>query len=108
MNAPDPHHPLEFPDYDDPLILEDQRFHSVVWVPTVVLRFVQREKVIETHHPNVGGTKRVRILQQQWETQIMNRTDSVSIPNPNLQQWRDVPLFKEEDEDERRTTLDET
>lgn len=86
-----------FMDYDDELIKTDVAFHDVVWVPTVCLRFVEREGAELTYDPSVQKITMTRVLQQKWETHIMNRTgrDNHQTINPNLNQWRDVPLEEE-------------
>lgn len=64
------------------------QYLGVVWFPTCILRFVQRTNKDGAH---------VRILQQLWETRIMNPSGyAVYIQNPGQTEWRDIPLEVEE------------
>jgi hypothetical protein len=88
-------------DYDDEIIILDAQFHGVVWIPTVLLRFVERQiEALPGVSSHVVRASSKRILQQAWETHIMNRPGhAVLITNPNLTEWRDVPLTKENEDD---------
>lgn len=90
-----------FPDYNDSEVTSNIIFHDIVWIPSVCLRFVERDN----HNATYEFQDTTRILQQRWETHIMNRsgTDNKhgfgpvpkSVTNPNLEQWRDVPVEEE-------------
>lgn len=81
-----------YPDWDEPECRKGA-FHGLVWYPTAGLRFVERQ-VESTTAPH-GWTSR-RILQQQWETRIVNNARSMeNIVNPHYTQWRDIPLVIE-------------
>lgn len=81
-----------YPDMAD--VVRNPNFHGVAWIPTVVLRWVKRQDAPDEHP--------YRVLQQLWETHIINNTGQLSqVYNPGYQQWRDVPLV----EDENETTL---
>ncbi len=85
-----------YPDWDDPKCKKGD-FHGLVWYPTVGLKFVERQVEEPTAHPNVGRLTSRRILQQQWETRIVNNArHSTQIINPYYTQWRDIPLETEE------------
>lgn len=86
----DPH-----PDFMD--VIEDRSFHGVVWMPTVLLRFVEREiyHPIDPHHEDI---ETIRVLQQMWETGIVNNSGTMkNVVNPGKRQWRDVPTHDEEE-----------
>jgi len=67
--------------------------------PTPKLRFVERKIYWDEMEE---GSQTVRILQQWWEvgniTLAIHVTDKDgnTLPSPNLGEWRDVPLEKEE------------
>lgn len=65
--------------------------------PTAKLRFVERVEAISTHTDGSTIGRRVRILQQWWESSMsMNLGWTGDIPIINAQgEWRDVPLEKE-------------
>lgn len=88
MPVEDPH-----PDWID--VMGDPNFHGVAWIPTVLLRFVEREEheYIDPHHAQV---KSVRILQQMWETSVVNNSGTMQhVINPGKRGWRDVELRDE-------------
>jgi len=90
-NAPKP----PYPDWDSP-DCQASKFQGLVWYPTVGLRFVERQGEEPTSHPHVSKVTSKRILQQQWETRIVNNAGTmVNIVNPFYTQWRDIPLVKE-------------
>ena len=78
-----------FPDVDD---ITDDAFCGVAWTPTCKLRFVERVLYNEAE----GKTnKTARILQQQWETVVINHNSSRfmwHVNDPQLTEWRDVPM----------------
>jgi len=79
------------PDYTD--VVTDREYIGICWIPTVCLRFVERDE--ETYvQPHVSPAKlTIHYLQQMWETAVMNQTGKlVEIHNPGLTQWRDVPV----------------
>jgi hypothetical protein len=74
-----------YPDWDEEECRKGS-FHNLVWYPTAGLRFVERQLEDRT----------ARILQQQWETRIVNNVRSMeNIINPHYTQWRDIPLVIE-------------
>jgi hypothetical protein len=76
------------PDYID--VVEDREYVGLAWIPTVLLRFVEREEevFIDPHHTS---SKTGLVLQQMWETAVMNQSGAlVHVFNPSLTQWRDV------------------
>lgn len=85
------------PDWQD--VVQDKSFHGVCWMPTVLLRFVEREVVeaLTPHEePDIYTEK---ILQQMWETGIVNNTGHMQhVLNPNKHMWRDVPVQDEAQE----------
>ena len=84
-----------YPDWNQAKCRES-KFHGLVWYPTVGLRFVERQVEMPTAHENVATLQSRRILQQQWETRIVNNPGNMSmIQNPNYTQWRDIPLETE-------------
>jgi len=90
-NAPKP----PYADWTDKAV-QSERFAGIVWFPTAVLRFVERQVEEPTEHPNVARTSSRRILQQQWETRTVRNANTLQhIHNPSYTQWRDVPLEKE-------------
>lgn len=63
-------------------------------IPTNELRFVEREEVLTNYYDKDGGltmtkTHTIRVLQQKW-----TGTDTYS--GGRKEEWRDVPLVKEE------------
>ena len=73
--------------------VQKSAFSGIVWFPTAVLRFVERE-IPTPSSETVART--ARILQQQWETRtVRNANTAKNIHNPSYTQWRDVPLEKE-------------
>ena len=78
------------PDYID--VVKDVEYVGLAWIPTVLLRFVEREEetFIDPHHAKSEVT---RILQQMWETHVINQSGQPhEIYNPSLTQWRDIPV----------------
>lgn len=81
------------PDWTD--VVRDRDFIGLAWVPTVCLRFVERE-VTEHIRPHERTSHKVRVLQQMWETAVMNQSGRlVEIENPCLHEWRDIPVVEE-------------
>jgi len=58
--------------------------------PTAELRFVERE-VFLGHSDTKPEWETIRVLQQKWEGDFFD-----SITGRLIEQWRDVPLVKEE------------
>ena len=82
-----------YPDWDDEKCKKGS-FHGLVWYPTVGLKFVERQVYVEEYSA-APATR--RILQQQWETRIVNNAKHLPhIVNPYYTQWRDIPLETEE------------
>lgn len=78
-----------YPDMAD--VIRRRDFHGVAWIPTTVLRWVERQDYPDHH--------KYRVLQQLWETHVINNTGhAVHISNPNYTQWRDVPFVADENE----------
>ena len=74
--------PVEDPIPDWTNVINDTKFHGVAWVPTVLLRFVEREIThpIDPHHAKIEV---VKILQQMWETSVINNSQTLEhIVNP--------------------------
>jgi len=93
MNSPNLNRPPAPPyvDWNEPAVQKDA-FSGIVWFPTAVLRFVNRDVYIE----HVATTQNRRILQQQWETRTVRNSGTLQqIKNPHYTQWRDVPLEDE-------------
>lgn len=82
-----------YPDFTD--IIEDETFHGVCWMPTVMLRFVEREEQ-EYIQPHVAKTHIVKYLQQMWETGVVNNSGTMQhVLNPGKREWRDVEVKDE-------------
>jgi hypothetical protein len=80
-----------YPDWNEPECRQP-KFHGLVWYPTVGLRFVERQVYVE----DIIQPTTKRILQQQWETRIVNNSGNMGmIQNPHYSQWRDIPLEAE-------------
>lgn len=80
---------LPYPDMAD--VIRKRDFHGVAWVPTTVLRWIQRRDYPDEHQ--------YRVLQQFWETHVINNASTlVNVHNPGYNQWRDVPLVEDPDE----------
>jgi len=75
-------------------VIRRRDFHGVAWIPTTVLRWIERQDYPD-HHP-------YRVLQQMWETHVINNSGTLlKVHNPGYNQWRDVPFV----EDPNQTTL---
>lgn len=84
-----------YPDWNDPGV-QAERFAGIVWFPTAVLRFVERQFTVDTEQPTFAKVVSRRILQQQWETRTVRNANTLQhIKNPNYTQWRDVALEEE-------------
>lgn len=84
-----------YSDWNHPGV-QAERFAGIVWFPTAVLRFVERQVEFDTGQPGIVETQSRRILQQQWETRTVRNANTLQhIKNPNYTQWRDVPLEEE-------------
>lgn len=84
-----------YSDFTDPSV-QTERFAGIVWFPTAVLRFVERQFEENTEQPTFRRMVSRRILQQQWETRTVRNANTLQhIKNPNYTQWRDVPLEEE-------------
>ena len=90
--------PVEDPIPDWTNVINDTKFHGVARVPTVLLRFDEREIThpIDPHHAKIEV---VKILQQMWETSVINNSQTLEhIVNPGKRIWRDVEV-RDESED---------
>lgn len=80
-------------DYDNPHFDTNA---GIAWRPTSRLRQVRSRIWDDT----LNTERETLILQQVWETHIVNRVRSLdSIRNPGLSEWRDVEVYATEASD---------
>ncbi len=78
-----------YPDFTE--IVRNEDFHGVCWVPTTILRWIERQ--------DYPDQQKYKVLQQYWETHVVNNSGTLSqIHDPGYTQWRDVPTVASEDE----------
>jgi len=80
---------LPYPDMAE--VIRRRDFHGIAWIPTTVLRWINRR--------DYPDENQYRVLQQLWETHVINNSGATSsVHNPSYSQWRDIPLVEDPDD----------